>query len=72
MRVRSSSSGGVLSRHDYYPFGGERVVTDTCPQPYKFTHSTHLAHSGQAGQERDAESGLDYFLARPGYVLRKA
>jgi RHS repeat-associated protein len=38
---------------DFYPFGGERVITDTCPQNYKFT-----------GQERDAETGLDYFIAR--------
>jgi RHS repeat-associated protein len=38
---------------DFYPFGGERVVTSTCPQNYKFT-----------GKERDAETGLDYFGAR--------
>lgn len=38
---------------DYYPFGGERVVTDTCPQAYKFT-----------GKERDSESNLDFFIAR--------
>jgi RHS repeat-associated protein len=38
---------------DFYPFGGERVITNTCPQNYKFT-----------GKERDAESGLDYFGAR--------
>ena len=22
---------------DYYPYGGERVITNTCPQNYKFT-----------------------------------
>jgi RHS repeat-associated protein len=38
---------------DYLPFGGERVITDTCPQAYKFT-----------GKERDSESGLDFFGAR--------
>jgi len=38
---------------DFYPFGVERVITNTCPQDYKFT-----------GKERDAESGLDYFGAR--------
>jgi hypothetical protein len=32
---------------DYYPFGGERMITNTCPQNYKST-----------GQERDAESAL--------------
>lgn len=38
---------------DYYPFGGERVITDTCAQNYKFT-----------GKERDSETALDYFGAR--------
>src|SRR5207245_2635157 len=36
---------------DFYPFGGERIVINTCPQNYKFT-----------GKER--ESGLDNFGAR--------
>ena len=38
---------------DFYPFGGERAYTNTCPQNYKFT-----------GKERDPESGLDDFEAR--------
>ena len=38
---------------DFYPFGGERIVTNTCDSAYKFT-----------GKERDAESGLDDFGAR--------
>jgi RHS repeat-associated protein len=39
---------------DYYPFGGERVVsTGGVPNHFKFT-----------GKERDAESGLDNFGAR--------
>jgi RHS repeat-associated protein len=38
---------------DFYPFGGERVIANTCPQNYKFT-----------GQERDPETTLDYFIAR--------
>jgi RHS repeat-associated protein len=38
---------------DFYPFGGERIVTNTCPQNYKFT-----------GKERDNESGNDYFRYR--------
>ena len=38
---------------DYHPYGGERVYTDTCPQNYKFTV-----------QERDTETGNDYFGAR--------
>ncbi len=38
---------------DFYPFGGERAYTNTCPQNYKFT-----------GKERDPESNLDNFEAR--------
>ena len=38
---------------DFYPFGGERIYTNTCPQNFKFT-----------GKERDTESGLDNFDAR--------
>lgn len=38
---------------DFYPFGGERTVVDTCDSHYKFT-----------GKERDPESGLDNFGAR--------
>jgi len=38
---------------DFDPFGGEHVVTNTCPQNYKFT-----------GKERDTESNLDNFEAR--------
>ena len=38
---------------DFYPFGGERVYTNTCQQNYKFT-----------GKERDSESNLDNFGAR--------
>ena len=38
---------------DFEPFGGEHVITNTCPQNYKFT-----------GKERDTESNLDNFGAR--------
>jgi RHS repeat-associated protein len=38
---------------DYYPYGGERLITNTCPQNYKFT-----------GKERDTETQNDYFGAR--------
>lgn len=38
---------------DFYPFGGERSITNICPQNYKFT-----------GKERDSESSNDYFNAR--------
>jgi RHS repeat-associated protein len=51
--VVTSSAGVIQDESDYYPFGGERVVTDTDPNPYKFT-----------GKERDTESNLDNFGAR--------
>jgi len=38
---------------DFDPFGSEHIVTNTCPQNYKFT-----------GKERDSETGLDDFEAR--------
>jgi RHS repeat-associated protein len=53
-RVVTNATGGITEDSDFYPFGGERVVTDLLPdQNYKFT-----------GKERDTESGLDYFGAR--------
>jgi len=52
-RVSTDSSGSICYDADFYPFGGERIVTDTCDSAYKFT-----------GKERDSESGLDNFGAR--------
>ena len=47
------SSSTLCYDADFYPFGGEKVLTNTCAQNYKFT-----------GLERDAESGLDDTLNR--------
>jgi RHS repeat-associated protein len=44
---------GTLDVSDFYPFGGERVISSTAGNNYKFT-----------GKERDSESGLDNFTAR--------
>lgn len=52
-RVNTNSSGAICYDADFYPFGGERIVTDTCDSAYKFT-----------GKERDSESGLDNFGKR--------
>ncbi len=49
----TTSAGAVCYSADFYPFGGERVFTDSCAQNYKFT-----------GKERDAETGNDNFGAR--------
>ena len=51
--VVTSSTGGIQDESDYYPFGGERAITNSDPNNYKFT-----------GKERDSESGLDDFDAR--------
>jgi RHS repeat-associated protein len=52
-RVITTSSGVVCYDADFYPFGGERPYTNTCPQNYKFE-----------GKERDTETGNDDFGAR--------
>ena len=51
--VITSNIGAIQEESDYYPYGGEVVVTGSDINNYKFT-----------GKERDAESGLDYFSAR--------
>jgi len=52
-RIITTAAGTVCYDSDFYPFGGERNYTNTCPQNFKFT-----------GKERDSESGLDDFGAR--------
>jgi RHS repeat-associated protein len=52
-RVVTNATGTVCYEADFYPYGGERAVTTTCAQNYKFT-----------GKERDAETGNDNFGAR--------
>ena len=49
----TNSTGTVCYEADFYPFGGERVITGTCSQSYKF-----------AGMEQDAETGLNHTLFR--------
>jgi RHS repeat-associated protein len=52
-RIVTGSAGNILDQSDFYPFGGERVISASSGNTYKFT-----------GKERDAESGLDNFGAR--------
>ncbi len=54
-RVVTNATGTVppLDDSDFYPFAGERAVSSTSGNSYKFT-----------GKERDTESGLDDFGAR--------
>jgi RHS repeat-associated protein len=51
--ILQSGQTSICYDADFYPFGGERLITNNCPQNYKFT-----------GKERDIESGLDNFLVR--------
>ncbi|MBZ5720712.1 MAG: RHS repeat-associated core domain-containing protein [Acidobacteriia bacterium] len=51
--VVTAALGTIKDESDYYPYGGEIIITNTLPQNYKFT-----------GKERDSESGLDDFGAR--------
>jgi RHS repeat-associated protein len=52
--VVTSSAGAIQNESDYFPYGGERIYSQTVTnQNYKFT-----------GKERDGESGLDNFGAR--------
>ncbi len=54
-RYIQGAGGLTHAESDYYPFGGERVISNTLASAnnYKFT-----------GMERDSESGLDHTLFR--------
>jgi RHS repeat-associated protein len=52
-RVVTDAVGNIAQQSDYFPYGGEIVVTGSDPNHYKFS-----------GKERDSESGLDNFGAR--------
>ncbi len=52
-RIITNSTGSILDDSDFYPFGGERPISSSSGNTYKFT-----------GKERDSESGLDNFAAR--------
>jgi hypothetical protein len=52
-RIVTNATGGILDQSDFYPFGGERVLTASRGNTYKFT-----------SKERDTESNLDNFGAR--------
>src|SRR5207244_282063 len=48
-RVVTNATGVTQQESDYYPFGGELVITAGSGNTYKFT-----------GHERDSETGLDH------------
>jgi len=70
-----TANGGVISRHDYLPFGQE-LTADMGGRNAVFGYPTTSSFSADGvthtdsitqeftGKERDAETGLDYFGAR--------
>jgi RHS repeat-associated protein len=52
-RTLTDSSGNVKGESDYYPFGGERVISSTVTDSFRF-----------AGMEWDPEDGLNHTLYR--------
>ena len=63
--VVSGSDGGVLSRHDYLPFGEEILGQGGRTTALKYSADSMSGPSQKfTGKERDNESGLDFFGAR--------
>jgi RHS repeat-associated protein len=63
-RVVTNSSGGVVSRHDYKPFGeeaGSGIGGRTTGMGFSVADGVRQKFTRK---ERDVETGLDYFLAR--------
>jgi RHS repeat-associated protein len=52
-RTLTDSSGNVKGESDYYPFGAERVISNTVTENFRF-----------AGMEWDTEDGLNHTLYR--------
>lgn len=52
-RTLTDSTGNVQGESDYYPFGGERVISSTVTDKFRF-----------AGMEWDSEDGLNHTLYR--------
>lgn len=65
-RVVSNQGGGIISRHDYLPFGEEINIATVNNSGRESVPSYNFGTVRQkfAGKERDSETGLDYFGAR--------
>jgi RHS repeat-associated protein len=67
-RLVTNQTGAVVSRHDYLPFGWELysgLTGRTNGHGYLTSpEGVHTPTQRFTGKERDAETGLDYFLAR--------
>ena len=62
VRLVTNQAGNVVSRHDYLPFG-EEMAGNAPGRNSQFGASDNVSQRF-TGQERDSESGLDYFGAR--------
>ena len=63
-RLVTNANGDVVSRHDYLPFGEEIPNTVGNRQSVAGYAWNGSLTQRFTGKERDAETGLDYFLAR--------
>ena len=63
-RVVTDSTGGVVARHDYEPFGVEIGATVANGRSGVFGYGADLPKIRFTGKERDGETGLAYFGAR--------
>jgi RHS repeat-associated protein len=62
VRLVTDQNAGVISRHDFLPFGEEIVgVAGRSGAPWGAADNVNQKFTGQ---ERDAETGLDFFQAR--------
>jgi RHS repeat-associated protein len=63
VRLVTDEAGGVISRHDYLPFG-EEIPGDGSRAGIPGYGESPTAPIRFTGKERDVETGLDYFGAR--------
>jgi RHS repeat-associated protein len=63
-RVVTSSTGAVVSRYDYKPFGRELVASDAGRTSAQGFGGGDGLRQKFTGKERDDETGLDFFGAR--------
>ncbi len=62
-RLVMDQSGNVVSRHDFLPFG-EEIAANTAGRGSQWGSGNDSITQKFTGEERDIETGLDYFGAR--------
>ncbi len=63
LRLVTDSAANVISRHDYLPFG-EEVPANTAGRTAQWGPFGDEVNQKFTGQERDGETGFDFFKAR--------